>query len=383
MKAFSTTPLLLLLACQARPLGTGRAQLHDGGPSPDGRSIGDEGCGDLQTDRNNCGKCGNVCSAIDPSTAECATGRCLTTLTSREWVPRIVVASDGVYWLNSLTRSDGGTATILWTIGLDGGSPIGRRDVACGLGGDWTGPLAVGATNLYCVGPGEGARVAKMPLDGSSWPAFFTGGNWFEIYDLAVDASNVYWSSCYKDSYIFTAPVAGKADPFQVGWGQGSVCPSNLVLDGANLYWLGASVPTNGTAEVGLMKISKTDDRAEPVLLTKWAKGWGRFAVGSAAIYWADPDRGSLMAVPIDGGASPSAVVTGLDSPRDVAVDGNRVYWTSYEGGQVMRLSLDNGSVTVLASNQSRPHGTVIDATSVYWISTYGGVDTIMKLTPK
>ncbi len=67
-------------------------------------------------------------------------------------------------------------------------------------------------------------------------------------------------------------------------------------------------------------------------------------------------------------------------APFAIAVDATSVYWTTYLGGTVMKVSLDGGTTTLLASGQNSPQDIAVDATSVYW-TTHGG--TVMKLTPK
>jgi hypothetical protein len=373
MKVLVPTSFLLLLACQSRALHPQDSGTKD-----------NQSCGDLQADNDNCGRCGNVCSVVAPSTAQCVMGRCLTTLVSQDRVPRVVVVSTGVYWLNTMPAADGGSTTALWRTGLEGGAPVTMLTGRCDLGANNNGLLAVDATSLYCaVGRGDGGRVVKMPLDGASAPGFFAGGDWFEIYDLAIDTSNLYWSTCYKDSYIKRVRLDGAGGTTEVA--SSVVCPLNLVLRDSSLDWVGDWGPTDkwgGRSHAPLMKISATDDGAKPLPLLEWGEKWGRFAVGDAAIYWTNPDQGSVMALPRDGG-SPSAVLTGLDSPRDVAVDANHIYWVSTYGGQVMKLSLSDGALTTLATGQNQPHGIVIDTSSVYWISTEGARDTVMKLTPK
>ncbi len=90
------------------------------------------------------------------------------------------------------------------------------------------------------------------------------------------------------------------------------------------------------------------------------------------------------MKLPLDGKQTASAIISGLDSPRDIAVDGEHIYWVSYAGGQVMRSSPDGDSLVTLASDQDRPRNLVVDATSVYWITGDGPeANSVMKLTPK
>jgi hypothetical protein len=386
MRVLVPASLLLLNACQPSPL-----RRHDSGTKANDNDAqaSDASCGDVQTDNNNCGRCGNVCSAIAPSTAQCVAGRCLTSLVSQDRVPSIVVAGSGVYWLNKIP-ADVWSGTGLWRASIEGGPPT-ILTTKCGYCYETGQPIATGlsctplnadARNLYCaISPTNDTAIYKMPLEGDSAPVFLTSGNALQITEIALDTSNIYWATCYKDSYIKRAPLDGSGQPADVAW-NGGYCPSNLVLRDSSLYWLGIVDPRWGDDKTSLLKISITDDGAQPIPLVAWGKNWGRFVVGDAAIYWTDPDQSTVMALPLDGN-SPSAIVTGLDSPRDLAVDAGHLYWASSEGGRIMRFTIADGALTEMATGQNRPHGIVVDASNVYWISTDGGQDTVFKLSPK
>ena len=77
-------------------------------------------------------------------------------------------------------------------------------------------------------------------------------------------------------------------------------------------------------------------------------------------------------------------------------MDDTSVYWTKeglgqncYVDGTVMKLPLDGGTATTLASGQMMPGGIAVDAASVYWSNRGHGFlpgvndGTVMKLTPK
>lgn len=375
MKALVSVSVLLLVACESGPLH----RVDSGTKGKDSDTKGSESCGDMQTDNNNCGACGNVCSAIEPATAQCVMGRCLTNLVRQDLVPTLVVAGTGVYWVNF---------SGIWRTGIEGGTPT-ILTTQCGKCTNvaWStspqcSPLNADATNLYCTKTsskdGSADDLFKVPLDGSGQPTFVVTSGWFGISALAIDGPYAYWSQCYKDSDVARAPLAGDAKATELTTVAG--CPANLVPHDSHVYWLDDEYGDNDDA---LMKTPKTDKWTSSTTLLRWKKGWGRFVVGDAAIYWTDSDQGALLALPLDGGDAPSTITTGLDSPRDLAIDAGHLYWASTDGGNIMKLTLADGALTTLATGQSRPHEIVVDAQSVYWISTDGGQDTVMKVTPK
>jgi len=87
--------------CQANGMWSGTAPVCVISNCPIGETECNAVCLDAQTDNDNCGFCGNVCSAISPSTAQFTAGRCLVTLATGNSQPRhIAVDATSVYWTN-------------------------------------------------------------------------------------------------------------------------------------------------------------------------------------------------------------------------------------------------------------------------------------------
>lgn len=107
-------------------------------------------------------------------------------------------------------------------------------------------------------------------------------------------------------------------------------------------------------------------------------------AVRNGIVYWVNNVAGgSVMSVPATGGV-PTTIASNQDYPWAVAVDGNNVYWTNYDGasaifvgtptnaGTVMEVPLGGGTPVTLASALQGPWGIAVDAANVYF-TTAGG----------
>jgi hypothetical protein len=77
------------------------------------------------------------------------------------------------------------------------------------------------------------------------------------------------------------------------------------------------------------------------------------------------------MQVPV-GGGTPTTLAAGQAWPYFIAVDATHVYWTNFDDGTVMKVSLAGGTPATLATGpgQSYAVGIAVDATSVYWTQT-------------
>jgi hypothetical protein len=109
-------------------------------------------------------------------------------------------------------------------------------------------------------------------------------------------------------------------------------------------------------------------------------------------VYWVNSGNGTngtVMKVPLDGGTI-TTLASGQSDPKGITVDGLSICWTNTSGegdgnGTVMKMPLSGGAVTTLASvPPNDPYGVLggritVDGTSAYWT---GGTDgsSVMKV---
>jgi hypothetical protein len=146
-----------------------------------------------------------------------------------------------------------------------------------------------------------------------------------DAWAIAVDETNVYWTTYGPNGSIMKAPLA-TGNPVPLATGQ---YPAAITIDGTAVYW----------ANYGGL-------------------------------------QGGIMSVPIAGG-SPKPLATTLDTPTAIAVAGNTVLWTAYPymalaNGVVASVPTGGGATTTIAQNQYEPTGVSVSPTKAFWTSSYG-----------
>jgi formylglycine-generating enzyme required for sulfatase activity len=117
------------------------------------------------------------------------------------------------------------------------------------------------------------------------------------------------------------------------------------------------------------------------VTLASGRAGPAAIAVDATNAYWTDSADGTVMKVPLDGGV-PTLLASGqtpefvTSFPTPIAVDATSVYWTNTHA--VMKVALGGGAPTTLATGLSQPGAMAVDATNVYW--TDGSAGAVMKV---
>jgi hypothetical protein len=192
---------------------------------------------------------------------------------------------------------------------------------------------------------------------------------------LVTDAANIYWATTAFDgahpgSVLVRSTLASSTTTTRVADGLDQT--GGMTQDGQFLY-----LAVKGQ----IVRLPKGVSFATPtVLVTNQPDFYTRqVAVDQTDVYWtvegtAHDDgthtaNGGIFKAPKTGGAA-VAVVTGIPSPADLALNSGDVFWTDWQLKTVNRASKSGAGRTVLASDQRRMtvNGMAADATHVYWI---------------
>ncbi len=175
----------------------------------------------------------------------------------------------------------------------------------------------------------------------------------------------VYWSDD-SDNTIARATLDGVQ--VQQSFIQGVSNPGQVVVDASHIYWF-----NRGDGAIGRANIDGSGVNAD-FIPGAAAVGTG-LAVGDGYIFWTDFQNSTLGRANVDGSGA-GTIVTGLMSPRGVAVDASHVYWTNYgvENGQlpIGRANLDgteavNDFILAPSPGTGQIGQMVADSSHLYW----------------
>ena len=300
-------------------------------------------CVDPSSDTSNCGACGHECT--EAPTPTCAGGYCATKLGSAGCTgARLAIDATNVYWTTGSTVMQvpiaGGSATTLAS---------GQQPQA----------IAVDATNVYFSSYLFGAALVSVPIGGGTPRTLSSafGGKY-----IAVRAGYVYGT--LGNGGGATGPSVGKlptsgGTPISLGSSPGAL--NGLAVDATNVYWATDSAVMKAPIGGGGTTATLVSGNGSPLAVDANNLYYGFDGLGGSNTY------GPVLQLPLAGG-TPTTLATGLYEVDGIAVDAANVYWSD-NNGSVLRVPIGGGAVTTLAAKQSFGGDVAVDATHVYWIT--------------
>jgi sugar lactone lactonase YvrE len=240
------------------------------------------------------------------------------------------------------------------------------------------GDLALDATNVYWTtsdGKGGGA-IHKVAVDGKGKPsvvATVPTSDFGGPLGVEVDDKFVYWLVSTEQGSVMRASKAGGA-PTTLATGQRT--PYGLALTPDALVWTdyGSAILTGA-----VMTLPKSATKAtEPTKLADKQKSPWCIVVDATDAYWVttgDPAKGVAGAInkaPLAGGAT-TVLAADVKAPTCLAIDATTVYWTSTDEGTVSRVAKSGGASGVMAKGQPGPASIVADAGALYFTTLGDG----------
>jgi hypothetical protein len=293
---------------------------------------------------------------------------------------------------------EGGTSSACACVSGNWACQCVAAPVALASGENGPASLAIDATNVYWTSYQNGV-VRKVAIGGGS-PQTIASGQAGPT-SIAVDSTSVYWTDFPTTDIgsVMKVPLGGGTP---VALASNQKMPYGIAVDAANVYWaayetvmtmpLGGGTPTMVTAQqpINAFTIDSTNlywssyGALSKIALTggtpvslAYVQSTLGIAVDATSLYWTEGYGGTVTAVPLAGGAYTS-LATGQDGPSTIAVDSTDVYWIDYSGGMVMKVAKTGGATIIVAIGQNTPGNIAVDAVNVYWT---GGGNVMM--TPK
>jgi hypothetical protein len=246
---------------------------------------------------------------------------------------------------------------------------MGRCTVTLASGLTSAGCVAVDAGNVYWVigstGPRFEGAVMKTPREGGAVTTLASGEGFPWPCHIALDETSVYWGGQSADTVRKVSQNGGSITTLA----SGQPATGGLAVDATSVYW------TGGYA--GVMKMARGG--GAPVLLA--TQGGEGLAIDSHDVYWTSRSGqhdGGVLRVPLDGGAV-STLASVPDLPEAIALDAVNVYTAGYSDGTLLAIPLGGGPITTLASDQTNPSVITLDESNIYWTGSTGLLTRVPK----
>jgi hypothetical protein len=287
--------------------------------------VGEAGCGDPMTDKDNCGRCGHSCLG-----STCTNGMC-----------------------DAKQLTIQGAFNEAWDLALDD-------------------------THIYFTDTSDN-WIYRINKDGSN-PVRVDMGEALAPRAIAVDATYMYWTNFLSpNGEVRRCPIAG-CNGTSVLLSAADE-PSAILLLGTRVMWAernGGKVVQADISDGGNQKVLFAGDdaavAAQPYQL----------ATDPTFVYFTDFRAGFTRRVPLDGGASVALANGMIPGSYGIAVNDAGIFWaseTSSADGTIFRIAasafVNNADPTVFASPFKQPAGVAIDDNYVYWVNAGTTSDTM------
>jgi sugar lactone lactonase YvrE len=243
-------------------------------------------------------------------------GGALVTLASGQKQPSgIAVAGSSVFWTNQASGTKSGSVV---KAPVGGGALV---TLASGQGAPDA--IAVGETDVYWTDIGGNNAVMKVPIAGGKPSVLAKATN---PWVIAVYGSEVYWTD--GDDILSAASSGGTATTLATG----QAFPFDLAVDATDLYW------TNASGAGAVLKMPKAGGTPTTLVANS---GMARLAVDAKSVYFTTPgassNDGAVVSVPLLGGTT-TTLVTGQSTPEAIVLSATSLFWVDTYLGAVMKL---------------------------------------------
>jgi hypothetical protein len=222
--------------------------------------------------------------------------------------------------------------------------------------------VAVDATRAYTVSPvGNGdstglvVACAKAGCGGN--PTIIASGQG-QVWGIAVDDANVYWSRLGAGGGVMKAPVTG---------GTPTVLASGM---SASRIVAGKGFVLFEEDTGALKKVSAAGGTPETVVDAQFVGPIGALTADDESAYY--EGSGVIGRVPFAGGPPSKLAVVGSDV-RAIAVDCTNVYVAEYDSGSILAVPKEGGAITTFVTGQL-PEAVAVDHANVYWVNSDGSI---------
>ncbi len=142
---------------------------------------------------------------------------------------------------------------------------------------------------------------------------------------------------------------------------QGEVVGFDLDLQERKIYWTDA----RGTIHRANVDGTGVEDLFAPMVRAPYSVAMD---LEDGRLYWSDVVAGAVQRAGLDG-SSPEVVVSGLKSPKGIALDGGRLYWADSGTGKIQSADLDGSDVVDIVAALEGPDKVAVDLAHrrIYW----------------